>query len=214
MKAIQLTNKTGMSDLYALVDDEFYPYLSQFRWHAKPGGYTTYVRRSEHSKKIYMHWDVGRLVGLELRDHISRDGLDNRLANLRPATHSQNMANRRKQKNNTSGFRGTIAATNAPGKFDGRIKFHRRNLHLGRYSTAVEAGYAYNVAARLLFGEFADLNPITVSVILNPLISDPNQLSAVQAGAIEASVTERITKGILKNPDLCQQVLQDSLQMP
>jgi hypothetical protein len=202
-----------MSNLFALVDDDFYPYLSQFRWHAKPSDYTIYARRSvPNNKKIYMHQDIGSLVGLELRDHISLNGLDNRLENLRPATMSQNMANRPKQRNNSTGYKGVSPAPK--GRYVARIKVRGTNFNLGYYSTPVEAAYAYNVAAKLLFGEFAYPNPIKVTLILNPLVADPSQLSAIQATAIEARVTERVTKTLFNTANLCQQVLQDTLNMP
>src|SRR5882672_2364605 len=39
-------------------------------------------------------------------DHANGDKLDNRLENLREATHSQNQMNSRRAKHNTSGFKG------------------------------------------------------------------------------------------------------------
>ncbi|MDA6380520.1 HNH endonuclease signature motif containing protein [Escherichia coli] len=39
-------------------------------------------------------------------DHINRVRTDNRISNLRLVTHSENMQNRKIQKNNKSGYRG------------------------------------------------------------------------------------------------------------
>ncbi len=41
----------------------------------------------------------------EYLDHISGDFLDNRISNLREVTHAQNMLNKKKYKNNTSGIK-------------------------------------------------------------------------------------------------------------
>jgi len=50
---------------------------------------------------MYVHGEIP-----EELDHVNGDRSDNRISNLRKATHSQNLCNRSTQKNNTSGFKG------------------------------------------------------------------------------------------------------------
>jgi hypothetical protein len=79
------------------------------------GTYPTYICNSGYlqvriDKRLCL---VHRLVYLyhtgklpELLDHINMDKLDNRIANLREASKSQNGQNSKKQSNNTSGTKG------------------------------------------------------------------------------------------------------------
>jgi hypothetical protein len=62
-------------------------------------------------KKYYVHriaWAMTYGEWPSEIDHINRDRLDNRLANLRQVTSSQNKQNRRIQSNNTSGHPGVV----------------------------------------------------------------------------------------------------------
>lgn len=87
-------------------------------------------------------------------DHKDVYGGNNALDNLRPATRSQNGYNRRKQGNNTSGFKG-VSFDKARGKFKASIGYEKRFVNLGRFDTAEEAFAAYCEAARKYHGEFA-----------------------------------------------------------
>lgn len=82
-------------------------------------------------------------------DHINMDRADNRIANLRECSYSENMANRRKQANNTSGYKG-VSYHKAAGKWRATL----RKKHIGLFNTPEEAWAAYLAAASGIFGEF------------------------------------------------------------
>lgn len=87
-------------------------------------------------------------------DHINGERADNRISNLRLASHSQNLSNRGRQKNNKSGFKG-VSYIKADNLWDARISFGRKQYCLGHYRTPEEAHAAYVAAAVRLHGEFA-----------------------------------------------------------
>lgn len=92
-------------------------------------------------------------------DHKDRDGLNNRWSNLRDATRSQNQANTRLYKNNTSGYRGVSFVPEASRKNPYRALFRsdKGKIHLGYYPTAEAAAEAWRKAAVERYGEFANV---------------------------------------------------------
>ena len=86
-------------------------------------------------------------------DHINRDRGDNRLANLRSATHSQNMMNKRRTKLSATGFPGVSKHKN---QFYAAIKSGGKKRHIGSFKTAEEAHAAYCLAAAETFGEYGN----------------------------------------------------------
>ena len=91
-------------------------------------------------------------------DHQDGNGLNNRRHNLRVASQSQNMMNRRISKsNNTSGFKGIYLHKHS-GLWHARIHLNYKSKSLGYYHEPEEAARAYDAAAREYFGEFARLN--------------------------------------------------------
>ena len=87
-------------------------------------------------------------------DHVNCDEGDNRIANLRLAVKSENGSNRKKQKNNSSGFKG-VSFHKRIGKFAAQISIYGLDKHLGYFSTAEEAHAAYCAASEKHYGEFA-----------------------------------------------------------
>lgn len=85
-------------------------------------------------------------------DHINGDRSDNRAANLRIATGSENMWNRGVSRNNTSGFKGVKPYR---GRYRARIYVKSKEIHLGDFDSATEAHAAYLKAAEKYHGEFA-----------------------------------------------------------
>jgi hypothetical protein len=87
-------------------------------------------------------------------DHINGSRDDNRWCNLREATRSENNANSRRGRNNTSGYKGVWRA--ASGRWTACITVNYRQIHLGRFDAPEEAHAAYCAAADKHFGEFAN----------------------------------------------------------
>lgn len=156
MKEIKLTQGK-----VALVDDEDFKNLNQFKWYAHKGAHTFYAARRERYKLILMHRILLQIDdrGIDV-DHKDRDGLNNQRNNIRLATRIQNSANSRKQKNCTSEFKG-VSWNKRAKKWMSSICPNRKQLHLGYFLTEDEAAMAYNKAAIEVHGEFAYLNIVT-----------------------------------------------------
>ena len=151
MKEIQLSQQ-----LTAVVDDEDYAELMKHRWCVRRGngGFWVAIRNSngydpkEGPRQYQMHREIMKAPrGVEV-DHINGDTLDNRRANLRLATRSQNLANRRAFSN--TGYKGVTRYKNDPTRFT--LQFAKV------YTSAEEAAQMYDKITRLVNGEFARVN--------------------------------------------------------
>jgi hypothetical protein len=87
-------------------------------------------------------------------DHINCDHGDNRLANLRIVSRTQNLSNTRKPKHNSSGYKGVYRASRG-GRWVAALSVNNYPKYLGTYDTPEEAHEAYQEAAKRLRGEFA-----------------------------------------------------------
>lgn len=164
MKKIPLTQGR-----FAIVDDEDYDYLMQWKWYASKNWRTFYAvrhtRRNEQrpNKVILMHKEILSSHKKTDTDHIDGNGLDNRRHNLRECTVSQNGANRKKQtKQSLSQYKGVSKYTNGRHKkpWIVMIKHHETAIYVGVFKTESAAAVAYNQKATELFGEYANLNVI------------------------------------------------------
>lgn len=147
--------------LVAIIDAEDAERVCQHKWCAIPGPNTHYASRRSGKTSVMMHRVIlNAQPGTEI-DHINRNGLDNRKANLRYCTRSQNVANSR-----------TASKTGKSSVFKG-VWFRREKKYTRpwralirkggkRYSshhhTELEAALAYDELARQHFGEFARTN--------------------------------------------------------
>jgi hypothetical protein len=86
-------------------------------------------------------------------DHVNGIRDDERFANLRLATNSQNQANGW-WSTNTSGFKG-VSYQKSRGKWIAAITVNGVAKNLGRYTSIVDAAKAYKKAALEAWGEFA-----------------------------------------------------------
>lgn len=92
-------------------------------------------------------------------DHINGIGTDNRMCNLREATHSQNQGNIHAKPRSKTGYRGVGYSRNGQ-KFVARINLNGKLIHLGTFDTAEIAYEKYKQEAREKFGEFFTDNSI------------------------------------------------------
>lgn len=143
----------------ALIDDEDYERVSAIgAWVVQLDEHTAYARHNECSdgvrSAILMH---SLITGWAYVDHRNGDGLDNRRANLREATHAQNMGNKRLYRTNTSGFKG-VTYERRGGRWVASIQVNGRKRYLGTFASPQEAAHIYDTAALSAWGEFARIN--------------------------------------------------------
>lgn len=137
MKMIPLTKGA-----VTIIDDEDFDFVSQWRWKLHPQGYA--CRSTQVAGKyvtLLLHRVIANTpVGLQA-DHINRDRLDNRRANLRNVSGSVNTMNQGLSPRNTSGHRG-VTWDKARGKWQSKTKHLGRWVYLGRFDTAEQAAEA------------------------------------------------------------------------
>ena len=97
---------------------------------------------------LYVHgiWPTAEI------DHINEDRADNRIANLREATHGQNNTRAKARADNRSGVLGVFRCGN---RWQAQIMHEGAKYHLGVYATIEEAKTARDKAAAFLHGAFA-----------------------------------------------------------
>ena len=143
----------------SIVDESLLQNLQEYSWQLFPCGYC--ARVSDERRIIYLHRQVAEtFYGPTLKrcvDHVNGNTLDNRIANLRQASQSENMCNRGMTKSNTSGYKGVYFHAQT-GKWRAYVKKDYKQYYLGLYPTKEEAAIAYDHAAKLLHGDFAQLN--------------------------------------------------------
>jgi hypothetical protein len=160
MKKIELANGKG----FALVDDEDYEWLSQYKWSInQKGGYAkrnlTIAERVAGVSSL-MHRQILGLKRGDKRqgDHKFGNRLDNRKENLRIVDNQKNSWNQtRKMKGCTSQYKGVSWNAQCK-KWQTHIKKNDIREFLGVFTKEKEAAISYDNRARELFGEYAALN--------------------------------------------------------
>lgn len=112
-------------------------------------------------------WLVHRLIFIlehghlpEFIDHINKIKVDNRVENLRACGYKgENTVNSKIRADNTSGYRGVTKVTNSK-SWQASIFQKGRRQYLGSFADPKDAAKVYNIKAKELFGDFAELNNI------------------------------------------------------
>ena len=139
------------------------PQTGQFKWKAGRGGSSGECGCLIKSGYIIIGFDhelyrAHRLAWLYVYgewptyiDHVNGIKNDNRIANLREATKSQNGANSKTK--NPHGMKG-VTFSGRMNKWTAHISINGRKKHLGTFKTKEEAHHAYLEAAKQAFGQF------------------------------------------------------------
>ncbi len=90
-------------------------------------------------------------------DHINGRRDDNRLSNLRAASHAENARNRCVSRTNRLGQRGVVFDARH-GRYEANIYHLGKRIYLGRFATKTAAAAVYADRARELFGDFHGLD--------------------------------------------------------
>jgi len=120
--------------------------------YADPNGYIQIrfegkLWQAHHIAFLLMTGDIPELV-----DHIDRDKHNNCWSNLREADKKLNAINSKLPSNNRSGVKG-VSWHKAGKKWTAQIKHDGRKIHLGSYSSLLDAVEAREKAEEELWGE-------------------------------------------------------------
>lgn len=161
MKEIQLTGKSGKG-LITLIDDDDYERVSKFPWHVKIHkcrvvGLLIYAvgrPNGAYKQRLFLHRFIlnKELTKDQLIDHIDRNTLNNQKSNLRIIDKQLNGFNTKELRpNNKSGYKGVSKLKN--GKYRAYVNNMHKQISLGRYNTAEEAGEVAKKARQKIWDE-------------------------------------------------------------
>ena len=136
----------------AIVDDEDYKFLSQYKWGAFKNRNIYYAARMDYRgkkrKNILMHRVImGEPTDMQI-DHINGNGLDNRRINLRVVTQSQNLRNSWKHRigkveSDIKSIGVTVKKYKDKIYYQAQGVINGKNVYLGCYPTEELAHEAY-----------------------------------------------------------------------
>lgn len=164
MKEIKLSGKHGLGKV-ALVDDEDYNFINQFKWYVTKRKYTHYAMndRMKNGKRnvMIMHRIIMKTPAGLITDHRDQNGLNNQKSNLRICTKAENAWNRKPHPNSSSKYLG-VSFSSRYKKWVAEININYTHIYLGRYKDEIQAAQAYNEAALKYHGEFARINNMNI----------------------------------------------------
>lgn len=144
--------------------DDWYPKsrtTNEVGWIDHPESKHNGYVRFHHRGKMFMGHRVAWLLHYgewppEEIDHVDGDGTNNRIDNLRLSSRAENTRNRKKYKNNKTGYKGVSVGRN--GRYVSQIAFQKERFIVGYFSCPIEAARAYDRKAIELHGQYAKTN--------------------------------------------------------
>lgn len=149
---ICLYNQRGEKVAETTIDTEDAEKVMRHKWHLSNSGYAT---TKIGNKTVFLHSLICKKPqGFDV-DHINRNKLDNRSSNLRIATRSQNLHNKKARSNNKSGFTG-VSFRKERNHWRSRIAVNGKELLIGSFSNKEDAIKSRIDAEKRYLGEFAN----------------------------------------------------------
>ena len=145
-----------------IVDPQDEHLLHKHLFYVNEAGYVVTNSVTSEGKRIQLRLHRLILPGYEIVDHKSRNKLDNRRENLRPADKNESARNKNKYECNASKYKGVTQVSRGSKLWEANIRVNNKKIYLGQYLTQEEAAVAYNAAAKIHHKEFAVLNEIGV----------------------------------------------------
>jgi hypothetical protein len=148
---------------FTIVDPQDFYVFNNFQWcavkHKSLFHAVRLINGSNNITKIVsLHTEMMNPPKGLVVDHRNRDGLDNRRANLRLATHSQNRCNTNRSKVGCSSQYRGVYWHKQKKCWRAHLQYEGKWIWLGRFDSELDAARAYDNAARKYHGEFARLN--------------------------------------------------------
>lgn len=159
MKLIDISTPSH-ANIFAMVDDEDFDNLNQWKWSAEKRKKTFYAIRgvSANGKQstIRMHRQIAPASFDFEVDHADGNGLNNQRGNLRPCSVAQNQQNRNSE-TGSSKYKGVLW-DKSHNCWQARVVVGGIRHGLGSFENEDAAARRYDQAAKAHFGEFARLN--------------------------------------------------------
>jgi hypothetical protein len=147
-------NKEMINNLFTYQDGHLYSKETGLQVGSKAN--TGYLRIGISKKYYQVHrliWEMHyeKIPDDKIVDHIDRNKSNNFLENLRLASRTENQMNSEKR-DSTAPFKG-ISWHKARKKWNAKISYEKKRIHLGYYDSAEEAFEAYCFMGKTLYGD-------------------------------------------------------------
>lgn len=151
---IELYNNNLKVNGYAKIDLEDIEKVKNYKWHLNKKENINYCYSSKFSLHRLIMGTINSKRSVYI-DHINNDGLDCRKSNMRIVNNSENQANSKLPKNNTSGYKGVYKKRD---KWVAEIKVNNNKIYLGSFNNKVDAILTRKKAEEKYFKEFRNNN--------------------------------------------------------